>query len=41
MKENEVQMPGAITMNPRRIAHFLEVHYSIGVHFEKKQKQRT
>jgi hypothetical protein len=28
-------------MNARRIAHILQVHYRIGVHFEKKQKLRT
>jgi hypothetical protein len=41
LKENEVQMPGAITMNARRIAHLSEVYYRIGVHIEKKQKLRT
>jgi hypothetical protein len=27
--------------NPRRIAHFFQIHYRIGVHFEKKQKLST
>jgi hypothetical protein len=41
LNENEVEMPGAITMNTRRIAHLSQVHYWIGVNFEKKQKLRT
>jgi hypothetical protein len=41
LKENEVEMPGAITVNTRRIAHLSQVHYRIGVHIENKQKLRT
>jgi hypothetical protein len=41
LKENEVEMPGAITMNTRRIAQRSQFHYRIGVHIEKKQKLRT
>jgi hypothetical protein len=41
LKANEVEMPGEITMNTRRIAHLSQVHYRIGVHIEKKQKLRT
>jgi hypothetical protein len=41
LKENEVEMPRAITMNARRIAHLSQVHYLIGVNFEKKKELRT
>jgi hypothetical protein len=41
LKENEVEMPGEITMNARRIAHLSQGHYWIGLNFEKKQELRT
>jgi hypothetical protein len=41
LKENEVEIPGAITMNTRRIVHLSQVHYWIGVNFGKKHELRT
>jgi hypothetical protein len=41
LKENEVEMPGALTMNTMRIAHLSQVHYWIRVNIEKKQKLRS